>query len=272
MESEQNRMAELLPKVAAQMRGALNNLHLAATHLASAEDRARDPELDLRAARLDQSYYQLLRLVNNLSMATHLTNDAPLPLSNQELVKFVGDRCAELGAEAPQLGLDFRFVCTLERHISAVNSEALRKILEHLLSNAYKFTPAGGTITVELRVSHGRVLLTVTDTGCGISEERLETLFDRYLHPQTMDLPVHGLGLGLPLCRRLAEAQGGALLAESRPGQGSRFTLSLPDRQVEGGVSDVPLDYMIGENGFNPTLEALADVLPAKAFLQRYLD
>ena len=189
-----------------------------------------------------------------------------------ELVKFVGDRCAELGAEAPQLGLDFRFVCTLERHISAVNSEALRKILEHLLSNAYKFTPAGGTITVELRVSHGRVLLTVTDTGCGISEERLETLFDRYLHPQTMDLPVHGLGLGLPLCRRLAEAQGGALLAESRPGQGSRFTLSLPDRQVEGGVSDVPLDYMIGENGFNPTLEALADVLPAKAFLQRYLD
>jgi signal transduction histidine kinase len=114
-----------------------------------------------------------------------------------------------------------------------------------------------------------KVLLSVTDTGCGIPAERLETLFDRYRHPEQMDPPPHGLGLGLPLCRCLAERQGGTLLAESRPGQGSRFTLSLPDRQVEGGVSDVPFDY---SGGFNRTLLALADALPAQAFLLRSQD
>lgn len=269
MESEQNQLAALFPSVAAQMRSALSNLHLAAAQLAPAAEREQDPALDLRAARLDQSYYQLLRLVNNLSLAACLTDETPLPLRDKELVDFVGERCEEAAAMAPLLGLNVRFVCTLERHISAVAPDALRGILEHLLSNAFKFTPAGGTITVELRVGHGRVLLSVSDTGCGISEERLQTLFDRYLHKENMDPPPHGLGLGLPLCRRLAEAQGGTLLAESRPGQGSRFTVSLPDRQVGSGVSDVAFEY---DGGFNRTLLALADALPAKAFLLRNQD
>lgn len=269
MESEQNQLASLFPSVAAQMRSALSNLHLAAAQLAPAEVREQDPALDLRAARLDQSYYQLLRLVNNLSLASCLTDNAPLPLRDMDLVDFVGDRCEEAAALAPLKELNLRFVCSMERHISAVNADALRGILGHLLSNAFKFTPAGGTITVELRTSHGRVLLSVTDTGCGISEEKLQDLFDRYLHKENQDPQPHGLGLGLPLCRRLAEAQGGSLLAESREKQGSRFTVSLPDRQVGSGVSDVAFEY---EGGFNRTLLALADALPAAAFMLRSQD
>ena len=95
-------------------------------------------------------------------------------------------------------------------------------------------------------------------------------LFDRYLHDNQMEPQAHGLGLGLPLCRRLAELQEGTLVADSRPGQGSRFTLSLPLRQVKGSVSDVPIIMIDG--GFNRTLLALADALPAKAFLVRDQD
>ena len=84
-----------------------------------------------------------------------------------------------------------------------------------------------------------------------------------------MDPPPHGLGLGLPLCRRIAEGHGGTLMAESREGQGSRFTLSLPDRQVGSGVSDVPFDYA---GGFNRTLMALSDALPVSAFLRNNQD
>ena len=107
------------------------------------------------------------------------------------------------------------------------------------------------------------------DTGCGIPEECLDTLFVRYLRDNQMDLPAHGLGLGLPLCRRLAEGHGGALMAQSCVGRGSRFILSLPDRQASGGVSDVPFDY---SGGFNRTLLALADILPARAFRIRSQD
>jgi hypothetical protein len=67
----------------------------------------------------------------------------------------------------------------------------------------------------------------------------------------------------------LAEAQGGVIVADSREGQGSRFTVSLPLKQVAGSVSDIPI---IRGGGFNRTLLALADALPAKAFLQRNQD
>ena len=266
MEQEQDQLARLFPSVATQMRNALSNLYLAAGQLAPAAAREQDPALDRKAACLDQSYYQLLRLVNNLSMAACLTEDRQLRLRNKELVEFVGAWCEEAASVAPLLGIEVRFVCVQDRLVCAVDPDALRHILEHLMSNALKFTPAGGTVTVELKESAGRVLLQVADTGCGIAPERMETLFDRYLHENRMDQPAHGLGLGLPLCRRLAELQEGTLMADSRLGRGSRFTLSLPLRQVKGSVSDVPFDY---GGGFNRTLLALADALPVNAFFTR---
>jgi len=269
MESERNELAKLFPNVAAQMRGTLSSLHLAAAQLAPADERERDPELDRRAALLDQSYYQLLRLVNSLSMAARLTDNKPLPLEDRDLVELVGEQCERAADLAPIVGLELRFVCALDRLICAVAPDALEQILSHLLSNAYKFTPVGGTITVELRVAHDRVLLSVEDTGCGIPEDRLDTLFDRYLHTDLRDPVPHGLGLGLPLCRSLAEGLGGTLVAQSRVGKGSRFTLSLPDKKVGTRVSDVRFDY---SGGFNRTLLALADALPAKAFLLRNQD
>ena len=269
MEQEQNRWASLFPGVAAQMRGALSNLYLAAGQLVSARDREQDPALDQKAAYFDQSYYQLLRLVNNLSMAGCLADETPLPLRNKELVEFVGAWCEEAASAAQILQIDVRFVCVRDQLVCAVAPDALRHILEHLMSNALKFTPAGGTVTVELKEAAGRVILTVADTGCGIPQERMETLFDAYLHQNPMDLPGHGLGLGLPLCRRLAEAQGGSLLADSKVGQGSRFVVSLPLRQMGAEVSDMPFDY---GGGFNRTLLAFADALPAKAFLLRNQD
>jgi signal transduction histidine kinase len=269
MEPEENELATLFPSVAVQMRGALSDLRLAAAQLAPADARERDPELDAQAARLDQSYYRLLRLVNSLTSAASLTNDEPLPLQDLDIVDIVGELCEQMASLAPLLELDVRFVCALDHYKCAANANALEQIFYHLLSNAFKFTPPGGKITVELRRQRGKILLSVTDNGIGISEERLETLFDRYQHPELMDPPPHGLGLGLPLCRNLAKRQGGTLMAESRPGKGSRFTLSLPDQKVGVGVADVAFDY---SGGFNRALLALADALPAKAFAVRYQD
>ena len=269
MDSEQNELAALFPNVAAQMRSALSNLHLAATQLAPASAREQDPALDARAAQLDQSYYRLLRMVNSLSMASYLTHDDPLPLCDTDVVELIGELCERAADLAPMLGLELRFVCRLDRHICAVSPDAMEQLLNHLLSNAFKFTPSGGTVTVELRRASGQLLLSVEDTGCGIPQDRLETLFDRYLHTDHMDPPPHGLGLRLPLCRRLASGQDGTLMAESRVGKGSRFTLSLPDRQLGTGVSDVRFDY---SGGFNRTLLGLADALPSKAFLLRSQD
>ena len=269
MEQDEKRLASLFPDVATQLRAALSNLHLAAAQLAPAEARETDPALDQKAALLDQSYYRLLRLVNSLSSAAWLTDSAPLPLQDRDIVALVSEICEKSGDLAPLLGLELRFICAMERHVCAVAATALEQAVYQLLSNALKFTPSGGTVTVELRRASGQLLLSVEDTGCGIPQDRLETLFDRYLHTGHMDPPPHGLGLGLPLCRRLASGQDGTLMAESRVGKGSRFTLSLPDRQLGTGVSDVRFDY---SGGFNRTLLGLADALPSKAFLLRSQD
>lgn len=270
MESDLQQLSALLPNLTAQLRIALSNLHLAAGQLAPVSHREQDPALDARAALLDQSYYQLLRLVNNLSALSAQPAEAP-PARDTDLPELLRELCLRAEAPAGLRGLKLQFLCPWEHHICAVVPGAVELVLEQLLSNAFKFTPAGGTVTVDLRPGGGeRLLLSVADTGCGIAPDLLPTLFDGYLRTPPADTASHGLGLGLTLCRRAAELLEGSLMAESRAGQGSRFTLSIPDRRAGGGnVSDVPLDYT---GGFNPTLMALADALPARAFLVREQD
>lgn len=268
MEPHHMQPESLFPAIAAQLRAALGTFHLAALQAVPPEAREKDPELDRRAAVMDQSYYRLLRLINLLSAAA-LSDDAPLSLQNQDLVELVGNICDRADSLARLMGLEVRFSCALPRHVCAVDPQLLEQLLFHLLSNAFKFTPSGGVVIVELRTRAKRVLLSVSDTGQGIPPDRLTTLFDGYLHTDRQNLPPHGLGLGLSLCRRIAGRHSGMLMAESQVGKGSRFTLSLPDRQVEGTVSDVPFDYT---GGFNHTLLALADALPVQAFLIRNQD
>ncbi len=253
--------------IAAQLREELSSLRLAAAQLAPASARERDPDLDERAARLDRSFYRLLRIAEELSAAAALAQEQeePLPLRDQDLVELVGSVCDRAAEPAELLGLKLRFTCPQERIVCAVCPDALEKLLYHLLSNAFRATPAGGSVTVDLRRRDGMVCLCVEDTGQGISPERLPSLFQG----PTEDLHPRGLGLGLPLCVRIARGHGGRLVAESQEGRGSRFTLSLPDRRGGNGVQDVPLRYSAG---FDRTLLALADVLPARAFLIREQD
>ena len=263
----QEDLAALLPNLANQMRGLLSNLYLAASQAIPAEAREQDPVLDAKAAVLDQSFYRLLRLVNSLSSAEYLAEAQPAALRDADLVKLIGEVCESAGDLAEMLGIHLKFICAMERRICAVHAGAMEQLLYHLLSNALKFTSAGGTVTVELKKSGGELLLSVADTGCGISPEQMEHLFDGYLHTQAV--PRRGLGLGLPLCRAIAERHGGGIAVKSVPGQGSCFTVFLPDRQSGTQVSDVTPLYA---SGFNRPLMGLADALPAAAYTIRNQD
>ena len=259
---------QLLPRIAAQLRSAMEGIPPAAAVLAPPERRDADPVLDGQAAVLDQGCYRLGRLAVDLSMAARLSAGGPLPLRDRDIVALTEQicrRCVSLGA---LLGLRLTFRCAQPGHICAVDRDSYEHLLFQLLSNAFKFTPSGGSVTVELRFAPGHVLLSVCDTGSGIPAELLSTLFNHCLRQDGLSaLPPHGLGLGLLLCRRIAAGHGGSIVAESRPGQGSTVTLSLPDRRV--GLppeEDLPADTT---GGFNPTLLGLADALPPAAFLLR---
>ena len=270
MDEEQFNIACVFPNIAAQIRSSLGTLHLAAAQLAPALERERDPELDAKAALLDQSYYQLLRLVNNLNGAGALGQEGPLPVRDRDMVEAIQMICDATQSLADLRNIRLEFRCTSAHHVCAFHYFAIEQLVYQLLSNAFKFTPAGGSVTVELKFVSRRVLLSVTDTGCGIPEDQIPFLFDRYLHEDAVAPRPHGLGLGLPICQHIAEGHGGTMIAESRPGQGARFTLSFPDRRCGTlDVSDIKFDY---SGGFNPDRLALADALPPQAFLQRHLD
>lgn len=261
--------AALLPNIANQMRSLLSNLYLAASQVIPSEQREQDPALDAKAAILEQSFFRLLRLVNSMSAAEYLSDSQTLSLRDADLVKLVSEVCESSADLAEQLGIQLKFVCAMDRRVCTIHPAAVEQMLYHLLSNALKFTPAGGTVTVELKKSGETLRLTVSDTGCGIPPERMAHLFDGCFQPGHPSPAPYGLGLGLPLCRAIAEKHGGSITVESAPGKGSRFMVSLPDRQLGSQLSDIPSVY---NGGFSRPLLGLADALPSDAFAVRNLE
>ena len=118
------------------------------------------------------------------------------------------------------------------------DSPRLQQVVSNLLTNAIKFTPEGGTVTVSLSSGHGEVKLTVSDTGKGIAPEFLPFVFERFSQQENASVRKYGgLGLGLSIVRDIVELHGGKVRAASDgPGKGSSFLVILPLLQpvVEG--------------------------------------
>ncbi len=127
--------------------------------------------------------------------------------------------------------------------------EKLRQILVNLLTNAAKYTPRGGRVTLECEVLPGEadgaggdasrggalVALRVADTGIGIAPVLLARVFEPFVQVRELSAPRDGVGLGLAISRDLARGMGGELTAESTPGVGSTFTLTLPANRPADG-------------------------------------
>lgn len=100
------------------------------------------------------------------------------------------------------------------------------EVLENLVGNSLKFTSPGGAITVGAKDQDGQVVLWVRDTGRGIASESLPRIFDRFWHAENRHR--EGTGLGLSICKAIVEAHGGRIWAESRLGEGTVISFSLP--------------------------------------------
>jgi len=113
----------------------------------------------------------------------------------------------------------------------SVDATRIRQLILNLLTNAVKYTPAGGSVRLRLGPANGRLTLSVADTGIGIAPGDLPHIFDRFwradsARTRTGERP--GAGLGLAICKWIAEAHGGQIDVVSRPGRGTTFTVTLP--------------------------------------------
>ncbi len=124
---------------------------------------------------------------------------------------------------------EFRLVVPEEPVVVFGDAGMLRLALEHLLSNAIKFSPDGGPVTIGVRQVPGEVEIWVADEGIGIPSDQLERLFEPLTQgDMTSTRQFGGVGLGLHIVRRIAEAHDGRVRAASVPGSGSTFTISIP--------------------------------------------
>jgi|GEM_PF-264351 len=127
---------------------------------------------------------------------------------------------------AADRGVEMRVV--VDEDVPPVWADAHRalQVFSNLVGNAVKFTPAGGRITVRAARGDGVVVFSVSDTGPGIRPEDLERLFDRFWQARSMRRG--GVGLGLAIARGIVQAHGGEMRVESRVGEGTTFTFTLP--------------------------------------------
>ena len=124
--------------------------------------------------------------------------------------------------------------------IVLTDSDKLERILLNLLFNALKFTPAGGNVEVKARVESGALVLEVSDTGPGISEEQLPFIFDRFWQADTSSQRKYrGVGIGLALVKELVEIQDGKVTVASTIGQGTAFTIRLPYQEWDRQASQI---------------------------------
>lgn len=113
----------------------------------------------------------------------------------------------------------------------------LGQVLENLLSNAIKYTPAGGAVVLSTSGSDGDRRIEIADNGIGVPHAELGRLFSRFYRASTATRrEIPGTGLGLVIARAIVESHGGAISLESWEGEGTRVTVTLPLRQLEGGT------------------------------------
>ncbi|MCM2309932.1 MAG: ATP-binding protein [Steroidobacteraceae bacterium] len=223
--------SEFLASMSHELRTPLNGI------LGYAQLLRRDPGLGphyaASVAAIERCGEHLLTLISDvLDLAKIEAGRLDLAPTSFDLDAFLHDVADVARVRALQGGLAFSLE-TLSALPAAVRADErkLRQILLNLLGNAIKFTPRG---TVRLRVgaepagaTRSRLRITVEDSGIGIATDDLERIFDPFHQLPQAGRPVEGTGLGLAICRKLVELLGGRLAVESRPGEGSRFSIEI---------------------------------------------
>ena len=144
--------------------------------------------------------------------------------SDVDLAPIVRDSTAAAEIGQDEVRLTSELPTTLPRVRG--DAERLRQLIDNLISNAVKYSEAGGEVSVHAHAEDGHVIVRVRDTGPGIAPEHQGQIFEKFGRATGSAKP--GTGLGLFLARAFAEEHGGSLTVESRPGEGATFTLRLP--------------------------------------------
>ena len=179
---------------------------------------------------------RLLRVINQiLDFRKVEGKQEKLAVREIDLVPFVGEIKSYFDSMASVRAISYTFTSSIKQCTLWIDPDLLEKVFFNLLSNAFKFTPEGGSVRIELTEEGDRVFIQVIDTGSGIRPANLPHLFDRfYTEDRSM-----GTGIGLHLVKEYIHMHGGEIHVESEPGQRTTFTVCLRKGKAHFEDSDL---------------------------------
>ena len=216
-------------------------------------------------SRINRGLFQMLRILGNMSDAERYRADTGMRQEVRDITALLEEVFHRGTALAAHAGVTLQYSGHPESVYTLTDAAKLERMVLNILSNALKFTPAGGTITAKLIRRGNRMYLSVADSGSGIAENLRGDLFSRYNREVTVEDSRYGLGLGMVLIHSAATVHGGTVLVDHPEGTGTRITVSLAIRQSDTTVRSprMRIDYA-GERDHG--LIELSDVLPAELY------
>jgi signal transduction histidine kinase len=227
--------SEFLTLISAELRTPLDRILAGARTLLdpSAEPLSDEQKEDVRIVLTSATH--LVDLIDEvLDISAIATGQVHLKLAEVDVGQLVGDVAKAQRPMVQQKNVEIKIDIEAPSPHARADERRLRQVVTNIISNAVKFTEKG-SIEIGVKRDKEQVVISVKDTGPGIAEEQLPKLFSEFVQLGSLKQRARGTGLGLAICKRLVEAHGGNVTAESRLGAGSIFRVIVPVRGPDGG-------------------------------------
>jgi len=213
------------------------------------------------AAKLNRGLHQMLRILGNMTDASEYSRGARLETLN--ISALIGEIFEKADGLLSAAGVTLGYQGLPEPVFSLADGAQLERAILNVLSNALKFTAAGGTVSASLTRRGKTLYLRILDSGCGIADELLPTVFSRYTRSPAIEDSRQGLGLGMVLIRSAAINHGGTVLIERPQEGGTAITLTLAIRQNPAAILRSPALFVDYSGGLDHMLLEFSESLPA---------
>lgn len=224
-------ITEFFSNVSHELKTPLNVIYAAVQTLTVYRDNLCDKDRCYKyLSMMKRNCYRLTKLINNLLDSTKLDSGfLKLELTNLNIVNLVEEITLSIVTYAEANSVNIIFDTDVEEKFMACDPDKIERIILNIISNSIKFTNPGGDIYVNIMTCDDNVIISIRDTGVGIPEENLETIFERFGQvDKTLRRNHEGCGIGLSLVKSLVKLHGGDITVKSKLYEGSEFLVKLP--------------------------------------------
>ena len=233
--------------------------------------RELEPRFKSDYALMELNIDRMVRLLQEiLETSKSQAGELKLLVSQGDVMKFISQTALCMQPLMTRNKVGFAIDCEPKSMMGWIDTDKLDKIIYNLLSNAAKFTPENGNVKLKMRTNktYDHVIIQVSDTGIGIPANKMKRLFNPFFDGDYRQMHTMGTGLGLALTRDLVYLHGGTISCESKEGEGTTFTISLPINKE--AVSKDQIDEIHPASARKPLsyISDLEDLLPQQETMQ----